>query len=374
MSQFGPNDEDRVLDALRLALIPGIGPRLQKTLLEYFGDATSVIKATIRDLKPVSGIGPKLIDAIVEHRDSAAAELEFEACQERGIRIMLAEDDDYPRLLREIHDAPNVLYCQGTIEPRDELAVAIVGSRRCTHYGTKHAEQFAGTLARAGITIISGLARGIDAAAHRGALTAGGRTIAVTASGVWNIYPPEHKDLAAEIVKNGAIVSEFPIDQKMSAGLFPQRNRIISGMCSGVIVAEASKKSGALHTARHAMEQGREVFAIPGPIDSPASQGCHDLIRDGAGLARHVDDVIEALGPFEPVKVSDTEVVHSVRELTLSDQERDVIKLIGTDPQHLDQILQATELPSHRVMSTLTMLEMKRLVRRLPGGYFVRGN
>ncbi len=374
MSASGPNDEDRVIDALRLALVPGIGPRLQRALLDFFGDASTAIKAGIRELKQVPGIGPKLVESIVDHRESAAAELELEACQERDIRIILAEDEDYPRLLREIHDAPNVLYCRGTLEPRDELAIAIVGARRCTHYGTKHAEQFAATLGRAGMTVVSGLARGIDAAAHRGALNAGGRTVAVTASGVWNIYPPEHKELADEIVKNGAILSEFPIDQKMSAGLFPQRNRIISGMSSGVIVAEASKKSGALHTARHAMEQGRDVFAIPGPIDSPVSQGCHDLIRDGAGLARHVDDVIESIGPFEPVQVSETEVIHSARELTLSDQEREVINLVGTEALHMDQLLQSTDLPAHRVMSTLTMLEMKRLVRKLPGGYFIRGN
>ena len=370
----GQADDQRILDALRLALIPGVGPRMQSTLLKTFGSATAAIDAPIRDLKQVSGIGPKLIEAYTEHRESAAAELEFEACQERGIRIMLADDADYPRLLLTLPDYPNVLYCRGTLEPRDELAVAIVGARRGTHYGLKHAERFGTALARAGMTIVSGLARGIDAAAHRGAISAGGRTIAVTASGVWNIYPPEHVELAQQIVEHGAVISEFPIDQKLSAGLFPQRNRIISGMSMGVLVAEASLKSGALHTARHAMEQGRDVFAIPGPIDSLASVGCHNLIRDGAMLARDVDDVLEALGPFEPVVTSESETVHSPRELTLNDQERTVLNLVSTEARHLDEIVQSAEMASSRVMSTLTMLEVKRMVRRLPGSYFIRGN
>lgn len=370
----GPDDEQRVLDALRLALIPGIGPRMQSTLLETFGSATAAINAQIRDLRQVAGIGPKLIETFTEHRESAAAELEFEACQERGIRIMLAEDADYPPLLRTTPDFPNVLYCRGRIEPRDALAVAIVGARRGTHYGLKHAERFASALARAGMTIVSGLARGIDSAAHRGAISAGGRTIAITATGVWNIYPPENDELAQQIIEHGAIISEFPIDQRISAGLFPQRNRIISGLSTGVIVAEATQKSGALHTARHAMEQGRDVFAIPGPIDSLASVGCHNLIRDGAILARDVDDVLESLGPFEPVVTSESETVHSPRELTLTDQERAVLNLVSTEPQHLDEIVQSADFASSRVMSTLTMLEVKRMVRRLPGSYFIRGN
>jgi DNA processing protein len=240
-------------------------------------------------------------------------------------------------------------------------------------YGRQQAERLAAALARAGMTIVSGLARGIDAAAHRGALAAGGRTIAVCATGLANLYPPEHKDLAKDIVAAGAVISESPLDRGPSRGIFPQRNRIISGISLGVIIVEASRQSGALHTARHAMEQGREIFAVPGRIDSLASCGCHDLIRDGATLVRDVDDVLQELGPLlQPVARSEGDVVQSPRELTLSDQEREVLNLLSTDPQHIDEVVAASSLETSRVLSTLTALEMRRLIRRLPGGMLVR--
>ncbi|HUG93347.1 MAG TPA: DNA-processing protein DprA [Planctomycetaceae bacterium] len=362
-----------MLDALRLNLIPGVGPRIRQALLDAFGSAAAVLAARGEQLQQVPGVGPKLALSILDHRDPAVAEGELARCRELGVRLILAEDEDYPRSLAKICDPPGVLYCRGTIEPRDNLAVAIVGSRRCTHYGRRQAERLASTLARAGVTIVSGLARGIDGIAHQAALTAGGRTIAVLGTGLAGIYPPEHAPLADQVAAHGALLSELPLDQQPMAGLFPQRNRIISGLAHGVIIVEASRTSGALHTARHANEQGREVFAVPGPIDSLASEGCHGLIRDGATLVHSADDVLESLGPLiAPVPHGAAGEVHSPRELTLNDQELCVLKCLTTEPMHVDEVLRGSELEASRVLATLTVLEMKRMVRRLPGGYLVR--
>jgi DNA processing protein len=364
-----------LFDLLRLNLVPGIGPRMQRSLLDRFDTAGAVLSANINELRQAPRIGAKLAQAIAQSDNTDAAQREWDRCEQLGIRLIGRHHDAYPRMLTEIFAPPNVLYCRGNIEPRDELAVGIVGSRRCTHYGRQQAERLAGALARAGMTVISRLARGIDAVAHRAALAAGGRTIAVMASGVKTIYPPEHAELAEQVAQQGAVVSECSLEQQPTPGLFPQRNRIISGMSLGVIIIEASRNSGALHTARHAMEQGREVLAVPGRVDSLASEGCHDLIRDGVGLVRNVDDVLEALGPLiEPLRVDATETVHSPRELTLNDQERAILNLVTIDSQHIDELLRSTAIEASRVLSTLTVLEMKRMVRRLPGGYYVRAN
>jgi DNA processing protein len=290
-----------------------------------------------------------------------------------GIELVTREDSRFPKPLAQICDPPAVLYCRGTLETRDDLAIAIVGSRRCTVYGRQQAEKLAGALARAGLTIVSGLARGIDGAAHEGALAAGGRTIAVMGTGLANIYPPEHKPLAERVAAQGAVVAESSLDQAPLPGLFPQRNRLIAGMCLGVVVIEATRNSGALHTVRHATEQGREVFAVPGRIDSLASEGCHDLIRDGATLVRHPDDVLQALGPLvAPVRSGDGETVRSARELSLDPQERQILNLVTSDPIHVDEVLRRAEIEASRVLATLTVLEMRRLVRRLPGGHYCR--
>jgi DNA processing protein len=371
--ETNPDETSDLLDALRLNLVPGIGPRLQQALLEAFGSPAGILAVSIQELQQVDGIGPKLSEAIVARRDPAAAKQELERCRQSGVRLLLKGSADYPRPLAEICDPPPILYCRGQIEPRDELAVAIVGSRRCSVYGRQQAERFASGLARAGITVVSGLARGIDASAHRGALEAGGRTIAVAATGLAQVYPPEHKELAAQIAEHGAVVCESPLDQEPISGLFPQRNRIISGLSLGVLIIEADRKSGSLHTARHAMEQGREVFALPGRVDSLMSEGCHNLIRDGVPLVRGVDDVLEALGPtIGPVRHSETETVHSPRELTLSDQERAILNLVTVEPRLIDEVVRESALESSRVLATLTVLEMKRMLRRLPGGQVVR--
>lgn len=368
-------DDQTKLAALRLNLIAGIGPRTQQSLLERFTTAEAVFRAGDAELRDVEGIGPKLAAAIIAAGASSHAEAEFARCRELGVELLFRGSTGYPRSLAEIPDPPSVLYCRGTLEPRDQLAVAMVGSRRCTHYGRQMAERLAGALARAGLTVISGLARGIDAAAHEGALAAGGRTLAVMGTGLANIYPPEHKALAERVIRQGALLAESALDQAPVPGLFPQRNRIISGMSQAVIVVEASRNSGALHTVRHAMEQGREVFAVPGRIDSLASEGCHDIIRDGATLIRNADDVLQALGPMvAPVSATSSEMVHSPRELTLDPQERRVLNLVTIDPIHIDEILRTAELEASRVLSTLTVLEMRRFVKRLPGGCYCRNS
>ena len=283
-------------------------------------------------------------------------------------------DPRYPPPLLETPDPPALLYARGTFEPRDQLAIALVGSRRCTSYGMRIAERLASSLARTGFTIVSGLARGIDAAAHRGALKAGGRTIAVLANGLEQVYPPEHAELAGEIARRGVVLSELPMRQGPLAGLFPQRNRIISGLCLGVVVVEAAPRSGSLSTAHHAMEQNREVFAVPGPVDSLASRGCHRLIRDGARLVETVDDILEELGPLvrEVHTAPDETPVRHPAELCLSDQERSLLGQLDNHPVGVDELITRTSLTASQVLATLSVLELKRLVRRLPGHQFVR--
>ncbi|HZN32839.1 MAG TPA: DNA-processing protein DprA, partial [Pirellulaceae bacterium] len=280
MSALEPDGDNHAAELL-LALTPGIGPRLRKSLLDHFGSAAAAVSASARELCDVPGIGRKLSENIVQERSRVDVRAELERCRASGVRIVAESGEGYPEVLRKIHDPPGVLFVRGEILPSDGLAVAIVGTRHATQYGVTQGERLAAGLARAGYTIVSGLARGIDAVAHRGALKAGGRTLAVLGSGVLNIYPPEHEQLAAEVIAKGALLSENPPDSPPLPGAFPQRNRIVTGLALGVIVVEAADRSGALISARHAMEQGREVFAVPGRVDSRMSRGCHQLIRDG---------------------------------------------------------------------------------------------
>ncbi len=367
-SSPGDSADDSVTDTLRLCSVPGVGPRTRKKLLERFGSDRAVLKATSSQLREVSGVGSKLAEAISQADHQSDVEREVALCRQHGIEIITEHEDRYPRVLREIHDPPGVIFLRGELRPADALAVAIVGTRHATPYGLRQAERLAGALARAGLTVVSGLARGIDAAAHRGAMGAGGRTVAVLASGVLTIYPPEHGKLADEIVAAGALLSESPPGVEPLAGMFPQRNRLISGLSLGVIVVEAAERSGALITARHAMEQGREVFAVPGNVDSRASRGCHQLLRDGAKLVESADDVLEELGPLvEAAPGGDGQTIHHPAELLLNEAEQQVLAAVGTEATSIDQIITDTGLPVHQVLSTLSVLEMRRLIRRLSG-------
>ena len=367
-------DADRdLIDVLRLNLVPGLGPRTYQLLLEYFGSPREILNASVSKLQAVQNVGPKLAMSIVTHGTEAAAREELARTRAAGVSLLVRNQPGYPAALGRIPDPPTVIYCTGTLVEADGLALGVVGSRHCTAYGRQQTKRLAQGLARVGITVVSGLARGIDAEAHRGALEAGGRTIAVCATGMNMVYPPEHVELAADVAKQGCLLTESPMDQTPKSGLFPQRNRIISGLSLGVLLIEAGRSSGALHTARHAMEQNRDVFALPGRVDSEASLGCLDLIRDGATLIRDLDDVLNALGPLvAPVQRTPEETVRKPAELTLSDQERMILNLVHSESTAVDEVIRATNIEASRVLSTLTVLEMKRLIRRLPGGFVVR--
>ena len=375
MVNCSEKNETALLDRLRLQLVPGIGPRMLQLLLEHVGEAPEILAASRHRLLEVPRVGHVVADGIREAISRDRAREILTRCQSGGITLIERGDELYSPLLEEIPDPPDLLYVKGQFELVDQVSVAVVGSRRCTAYGRRMCELLAGGLARAGLTVISGLARGIDGVAHRAALAAGGRTIAVLATGVNRIYPPEHADLASEITRFGALVTEARLDQGPLPGLFPQRNRIISGLSLAVVVVEAARRSGALHTARHAIEQGREVLAVPGQVDSLASQGCHDLLRDGAKLVTCVDDVLEELGPLmQPLQVGSAPPIHIPRELSLDERERQVLSIVGPDPRHLDELLRSSPLDTPTTLAVLTALELRRLVRRLPGSLVVRAS
>src|SRR5437870_5330576 len=279
-------------------------------------------------------------------------------------------DERYPELLRVIYDPPAVLYCDGSVEPGDRQAVAIVGSRQATPYGLRITETLAGELSELGFTILSGFARGIDAAAHRAALAAGGRTIAVLGCGLDVDYPPGHASLHAEIAGSGAVLTEFAPGTPPRATNFPRRNRIISGLALGVVVVEAADDSGSLITARLALEQGREVFAVPGPIDVPTSQGPHGLLKQGATLVETVDDIVEELLPQldRPLQTLKTEPIAALPEhVELSPSERTVLEVMSREPLHLDDLTERSRLTTPAVAAILLGLELKALVKQLPG-------
>lgn len=358
---------------VRLSMVRGVGPLIRQKLLDYFGSADGILSAAPSTLQEVSGVGHMIAKRIAGADREIDVESELRIVQENNINLLIAGTPAYPRLLSEIHDPPGVLYTLGELLPSDSLAVGIVGTRRASAYGLRQAERFARNLAKAGFTIVSGLARGIDRAAHEGALAEGGRTIAVLGSGVLKIYPKEHEQLAKLIATNGAVVSEAPPRMEPIAGMFPQRNRIISGLSLGTIVIEAAGRSGSLITAKHANEQGREVFAVPGRIDTSQSRGCHRLIRDGARLVESIDDVMEELGPLvEATPRSDGTIIRNPAELKLNEIETKVLQAIDTDPTSIDNVTVRCGLPIHRVLSTISVLEMRKLIRRVSGNLVAR--
>ena len=368
-----PKLREELIHTLRLSLISGVGPRTRRALLDRFGSSEAALNAAPSQLRGVEGVGPKLVEKIVAARQQSDAEDEIARCRDLGVTILADDEAGYPALLGQIHDPPAVLFLRGELRPQDQAAIAIVGTRHATHYGIRQAERLAASLAQAGLTIVSGLARGIDAAAHRGALAAGGRTLAVLGSGVLNVYPPEHVELAAAVVGQGVLISEAPPLAAPHSGVFPQRNRIISGLSLGVIVVEADHRSGALITARQANEQGREVFAVPGRVDDRTSHGCHRLIRDGAKLVESADDVLEELGPmFQPAVRDDGRPLRAPAELLLNELEQQVLDAIQTEATSIDALVGSTGLSVPQVLSTISVLEMRHLIRRLSGATVVR--
>jgi DNA processing protein len=348
---------------LRLTLIPGIGGETQRKLLAAFGLPEAIFAAGQSEVRAV--IGNKA-DLLFDFDTQEAVDRTISWADEPGHSILTLADTTYPPSLLEIADPPNVLYVRGNPALLQKRGLAMVGSRNATPQGLQTAENFARTLAAKGLTIISGLALGIDAAAHRGALAAGGETVAVIGTGADRLYPARNKDLALQIVEHGAIVSEFPLGTPVLAANFPRRNRIISGLSCGVLVVEAATESGSLITARLAGEQGREVFAIPGSIHSPVARGCHKLIRQGAKLVETANDVLEELGQFETIDSPDT--------ASVANDENLVLAALGHDPCGLDQLVERTGLGADQLLGELLTLELAGQLACLPGNRYQRLN
>ena len=360
--------QPETLDYLQVVLTTGVGPSTLSALLERFDSAENILSASPVELCEVDGVGITLAKRLLSTEFRELAHKTIEQCEQQGINILLPDSPSFPRLLKEIPGPPSVLYVRGQIQNTDALGIAIVGTRGASQYGRAQTERFARSLARAGFAVVSGLARGIDTAAHQGALEADGRTIAVLSNGVSEIYPPQNEELGLRIAQQGALVSEMPPGTKPKKGMFPQRNRLISGLTLGTIVIEAAERSGALITARLAGEQGREVFALPGLVSAPNSRGCHQLIRDGAVLIQDPEDVIDALGPLvEGIHISPEQTVRHAAELQLNDQENAVLQSINVEPTDINTVVTTSGLPVSRVLSTLSVLEMRRLVKRVSG-------
>jgi DNA processing protein len=370
------NSPAELLELLALHLVPGLGPRLTASLLERFGSAANVFKADVSQLSEVPHIGDNLAGKLRQAISRVDVQAELTRMKEKDVTLLQRGVPPYPEPLATIADPPGLLYMRGNLEPRDRQAVAIVGSRNCTSYGRRIAERLAGDLARAGYTIVSGLARGIDACAHRGALQAGGRTLGVLAGGLSKIYPPEHADLAEEVRACGALLTESAMLMEPMAGMFPARNRIISGLTRAVVIVEAADKSGALITASHAAEQGREVFAVPGPVDNPASAGALELLRKGAKLARHAGDILEELhgiaSLIAPTGETLSQPVPIEKPPGLDDLQQKIWEFLGSQRQNVDDIARTMNLPVPELTRTLMVLEMKKVIKRLPGNQYER--
>lgn len=351
-----------------LRAVPGVGVVLFQRLVQRFGTPKAVFGAAYRELLGIKGINPGIARAILDFRDWPEIDRELERLAARGGKVITQNDEEFPPALRQIPHPPPFLYVQGTLAPQDRLAVAVVGTRRLSHYGRRVSYRLGRDLGFQGVTVVSGLARGIDTAAHRGALENGGRTLAVLGCGLDVVYPPENKELYRKIPQQGALLSELPLGTPPEAKNFPIRNRIISGLALGVVVVEAGEQSGAHITARCALEQGREVFGVPGPIDSPTSIGPHRWIQQGAKLVQEVRDIISEIAPMVERPQSTTSPAPEVARPHVEDP---LVALLGTEPLQLEDLISASGLAAPDVMTRLTLLELQGLVRELPGKCYV---
>jgi DNA processing protein len=357
-----------------LNMIEHVGPVRVRQLLEHFGDAPQILGASKSQLLRVRGIGEETADSIASWEKSVDLAAEMKRITDSGCEIVIQSDAHYPELLREIYDPPTVLYVKGNLTAKDKNGVAMVGSRMTTHYGIEVARKLAYQLAYVGVTVVSGGARGIDTAAHQGALSGKGRTICVLGTGISIVFPPENGELFERIAANGAVISQFPFNRKADKQSFAIRNRIVAGTTLGTVVVEANLTSGALITANFATEYGRQVFAVPGRIDSPRSKGCHELIKKGAKLCEGVEDILsefEYLFPASnrPPSANETGVLPA---LDLSENEQKVFGVLDHEELTTDDVIRKSGLPSSAVSVALFSLEMKRLVRQLPGKLFVK--
>ena len=371
-------------DWIRLIRADGVGPKSFERLLKRFGTVDNVLGASVGQLTQIEGIGNKTAEGIKASIGKFNVDKELALAEKLGVTIINWDDKRYPPALKAIYDPPPVLYYKGTIERGDSLAVAIVGSRRCSTYGQEQASRFGHMLASAGFTIVSGMARGIDTASHRGALSAKGRTIAVQGCGLTKIFPPENEKLFLSICESGACVSELPLQYEPLSGNFPGRNRIIAGLSMGTIVIEAHGRSGALITAGAALDNNREVMAVPGKIDSPLSVGPHRLIKDGARLVDSVEEIMEGLGEIgEGIKTHVSAAAARAKDivemplfdalqLNLTEGERTILEHLDGEPKHVEELIAETGLDAGPVNSGLISLRLKGLIKQLPGNVFLR--
>jgi DNA processing protein len=366
-----PSNRERLI---LLNLVSEVGSTRLRRLLDAFGDLERVFAASLQELQQVEGITPLIAQRIrAGCRDEQRLARELTLAQRHGVTIVTLEEADYPKPLRTIADPPLALYVRGVFASRDQVAVSIVGARRASIYGAQCAERLGCDLALRGVTVVSGLARGIDGAAHRGALRASGRTLAVLGSGLARIYPPEHEPLAEQVAQHGALISEYPMEMAPLPHNFPRRNRLISGLSLGGVVGEAAQRSGALITVDCALEQGREVFAVPGPMTSVTSQGTHQLLKQGARLVTSVDDILEELRlTLQPIQERPSTGTVDVEVRLPETEQRVFVCMSESQPSHIDAIAAQSGLSMPEVSSALVQLELKRRVQQLPGKQFVR--
>jgi DNA processing protein len=359
---------------LALKSVPGVGNQTFRRLLTRFGTPENVFKAPPEELFAVEGISPRVVSGIRNFKGGDWIRKELAEVKRRGFHLISFADDEYPGYLRQIHDPPPILYINGEHMPEIGPAIGIVGSRHATQYGIAMTRELSSGLVESGLTVVSGMARGIDTAAHEGALTAHGKTVAVLGCGLGTIYPPENEKLYHKIAEQGAVISEFPIHAMPEAHHFPIRNRIISGMSLGTLIVEATTRSGSLITAQCAMEQGREVFAVPGSVRSFKSTGTHQLIKQGAKLVENVTDIIEELDPIlHPQNICAKKEANNAGVLAaLSGEERRVLEALTLYPIHIDTIIRQLSLNPGEASGILLQLEIKGVAEQMPGKLFVR--
>lgn len=357
-----------------LNMIEHVGPVRVRQLLEHFGEAPAILRASRQQLLHVRGIGEETASAIAGWETAIDLAGELKRVGEYGCHVLTQSDESYPELLRQIYDPPIVLYVKGGLSRKDKSPVAMVGSRRTTHYGLECARRLSYQLAYAGVTIVSGGARGIDTAAHQGALSAKGRTIAVLGTGINLVFPPENATLFERVAEQGAVMTQYPFNRSADKQSFAIRNRIVAGMTLGTVVVEAGLNSGALITANMAVDNGRQIFAVPGRVDSPQSKGCHELIKKGAKLCEAAEDILSEFEYLFPATNQPASVAESggLRSVELPETERQIYEALGNDEAIMDEIIRRSGLPASAVSVALLALEMKRLVRQLPGRVFVR--
>jgi len=352
---------------IALNMMEKVGPVSVRSLAAVLGSVSAIFDASASDLQQADGIGSALASSIIRQRDTLKMDEELARAEDSNTHIITPLDEEYPDALREIHDPPLALYVRGSLRPTDKNSIAVVGTRRATHYGMDTTRKFSFQLGKAGVCVLSGLALGVDTAAHEGALRSGGRTVAVIGSGFDHMYPSENIALAERIADQGAVLTEFPFTRKPDKTTFPMRNRIVSGMSRGVLVVEAGRRSGAAITANQALSQGRSVFAVPGRIDSYLSVGTNALIKEGAYLVTGVQDILEHFEMLFPKSLLDDEQGSRVNLPNLSEDETKIVELLAKGEMGVDLLIRESGISTAKVASILISLELKKIVRMLPG-------